>query len=399
VRILIHDYAGHPFQVQLSRELARRGHVVLHLHCASLRAAKGALNRTESDPRSFNVQGVALAREFDKYSLWRRPLDERNYARRVSRPLISFAPDIVVSANTPLISQRIILSECRKRDIPFVFWQQDILSVGIKDALRRRLGPASGVVALRFFALERSLLEQSDAIVVISDDFVTVLREWGIPEKSVEVIPNWAPLDELPALPRKNLWASEHGLDGKRVILYAGTLGLKHDPSLLLETAYRLEEEDDVRVVVVAGGVGSKWLRERTTQDGPRNLIVIPPQPYERLPEVLASGDVLVALLESGAGIFSVPSKVLSYLCAARPVLAAVPTENLAARVLRANRSGLVTPPGDVKTFARVASGVLSRPTLRAQLGRRARAYAEATFDIRAITDRFEDIFTRLVVR
>ncbi len=28
MKILVHDYAGHPFQVQLSRALAQRGHQV-----------------------------------------------------------------------------------------------------------------------------------------------------------------------------------------------------------------------------------------------------------------------------------------------------------------------------------------------------------------------------------
>ena len=35
MKIIVHDYAGHPFQVQLSRRLASRGHEVLHLYCAS----------------------------------------------------------------------------------------------------------------------------------------------------------------------------------------------------------------------------------------------------------------------------------------------------------------------------------------------------------------------------
>jgi len=30
MRIGIHDFSGHPFQVQLSRELASRGHEVVH---------------------------------------------------------------------------------------------------------------------------------------------------------------------------------------------------------------------------------------------------------------------------------------------------------------------------------------------------------------------------------
>ena len=40
---------------------------------------------------------------------------------------------------------------------------------------------------------------------------------------------------------------------------------------------------------------------------------------------MLASADVLVALLETDAGAFSVPSKVLTSLSAGRPILAAIP--------------------------------------------------------------------------
>ena len=50
-------------------------------------------------------------------------------------------------------------------------------------------------------------------------------------------------------------------------------------------------------------------------------------QPFEVLPDVLGSADVLVAILEPDAGVFSVPSKVLSYFCAGRPVLLAVPVK------------------------------------------------------------------------
>jgi hypothetical protein len=35
LRVVVHDYVGHPFQVHLSRELARRGMDVLHLSCDS----------------------------------------------------------------------------------------------------------------------------------------------------------------------------------------------------------------------------------------------------------------------------------------------------------------------------------------------------------------------------
>ena len=42
-------------------------------------------------------------------------------------------------------------------------------------------------------------------------------------------------------------------------------------------------------------------------------VTLLPFQPYDSLPDMLGAADVAIALLEPEAGIFSVPSKVLSY--------------------------------------------------------------------------------------
>ena len=105
MKIVVHDYAGHPFQAQLSRELARRRHEVLHLHCATLRTPRGAVARSGADPPSLTMAGVGLASEFPRYSLLRRPAAELRYGRRAIAAVERFRPDVVVSANTPLLSQ------------------------------------------------------------------------------------------------------------------------------------------------------------------------------------------------------------------------------------------------------------------------------------------------------
>ena len=46
MRILVNDYAGHPFQLQLSRSLARDGHTVLHTYFGAYQTPKG---RTDVD--------------------------------------------------------------------------------------------------------------------------------------------------------------------------------------------------------------------------------------------------------------------------------------------------------------------------------------------------------------
>jgi colanic acid biosynthesis glycosyl transferase WcaI len=351
------------------------------------------------DPGGFQVADVTLRRQFDRYSLWRRPIHERNYAQEIVRILGSFKPDLVLSGNTPLISQSLILSACIRNDVKFVFWQQDILSVAIKSAINRRLGIVGGLIGDAFIALERRLLRRSHAIVTISEDFLPILAEWALPVEKISVIENWAPLEEIPALPRDNGWAKDHGLSDKRVVLYCGTLGLKHNPRPILELAMCLQGDEDLRVVVVSEGLGSDWLKERAGRAGLANLILLGLQPYERFPEVLATGDILVALLEAEAGVFSVPSKVLSYFCARRPVLASIPATNLAARIIRRNRSGVVVEPDDVEAFVTAAARLLERPRLRAAFGQRARQYAERTFDIRDISDRFEETFESVISR
>lgn len=390
LRVAVHDYVGHPFQVQLSRELARRGMDVLHLHCGSFRTGKGAVD--DAHDARLRIEDVTLSREFARYSPWTRFRQEREYGLKASARLREFRPDVVLSANTPLFAQKRLLSETKRLGARFVFWQQDLLGIGVRRVLERRYGRLGAAIGNRFIALERSLLLKSDAITVISDGFLPALEQLGIPAERIYVIENWAPIDELPLRPRANEWAREHGLVGKRVILYSGTLGLKHDPGVIVQLARHFSAHDDVEVVVVSEGRGADWLRRRRDEEHLANLRLLPFQPYALLPDVLASGDILLTLLEADAGAFSVPSKVLSYLCAGRALLAAVPSDNLAAEVVRRSGGGILVEPGDEADLVAGAERLLADERLREELGRRARRYAEENFDVATVADRFEPI-------
>ena len=392
MRVVVHDYVGYAFPAQLARELARRGHDVLFLHCGSFVAGKGLVERQEGDPLSLAFDSVRLAGSFAKYDVRRRVAHERKTGRELARLVADFRADVVLSSNAPLIVQRALLKTTHTSGGRFVFWQQDVISAAGRRVLGRR-SPLLGVVAGNAVAvLERRLLRASDAVVVISDDFVPLARRWGVDAARINVIENWAPLDELPVLPRDNEWAREHNLVDRFVFLYSGTLGFKHDPSLLLELA-RCAEADDSVVAVVSEGAGADWLaREGAREPG---LHLLPFQPYDRLPEVLASADVLVALLEPDAGSFSVPSKVLTYLCAGRPLLVSLAPDNLAAKVVERSGGGIVVPPNDAEALTSAAAALHAGDAMREELGARGRSYAEAFFDLEAIADRFEHVLER----
>ena len=391
-RILVHDRSGHPFTVQLSRELARRGHHVLHSYAEFFQSPKGDMARKNSDPDSLEIDGISLDEPFQKYSYAKRYFQERKFAQKLTSQIEDFGPDVAVFANMPPDAQTYVYRRIGRKGIRSIFWVQDIYGIAIRRILHNKLSVVGDAVGKYYIRMERALLRDSDEIILITEDFLPIMQEWGIPPHKLHVIPNWAPIDEIPVRPKSNPWSVEMGLQEKFCILYSGTLGMKHNPDLLFRLASHFESDDRVRIVVISEGIGADWLSAKAAETGLSNLVIRGFQPFEALPDVLGSADILAAILEPDAGVYSVPSKVLSYLCAQRPVLLAVPAENLAARSVVDYQMGIVVDPTDVEGFIEAAGRLLADPGLGVDFARNARRYAETNFDISRIADRFERI-------
>jgi glycosyltransferase involved in cell wall biosynthesis len=390
LRILVHDYSGHPFQAQLSRELAYRGHDVVHSTCSAYVSGKGNLAEDTVVGLRFVTIGDRVV--LDKGAYVRRLFKETRLGLELARQVRREKPDVAMLANLPIPTLVVVASALKTLRIPWVLWHQDITAVALKSFAAAGVSKLMGVAARVFEQGEKWSARRASAIVVIADSFVRVHREWGTAAKAT-VIPNWAPLDEILPVPRANAWSQEHGLTGVRTVLYSGTIGLKHNPVLLVRLAETLREQGErVRLVVVNDGPAVPVIKEAADARGVE-LTLLPFQPYERLPEVLGAGDVLVVLLTADAGEFSVPSKTLSYLCAGRPVLGLMPADNLAAKLLRQAGSPVFAPEesslSDAATWVRE---VLNDPARAESLGKESRALAEREFALEGCASRFEEI-------
>ena len=393
-RITVHDYCGHPFPAQLSRDLARRGYTVTHLYCDSNPTTpKGRLALVEGDPKWFSIVPVPLPQNVEKSAFVDRWRLERLYGERLVKAVAQAQPDLVISANTPLDAQDRLLDYCRCAGVPFVYWVQDVISEAAYRILRRKIPGIGQLVGWYYRHKEKRLFRESDYLVGITEDFGPFFRNAGVPEGRVMTIPNWGPLDEIVPTAKDNPWSRRFDLQDKFVFLYSGTLGFKHNPGMLLALARQMADHPDVRVVVNSQGDAAEWLKRQKEKMDLDTLVVNPYQPYKEMSNVLGAADVLVANLEPDAGIFSVPSKVLAYHCAGRPMLLAVPEENLAAKIVRDNGAGLIGNPSDTNLFCRNAESLYHDHQTRAEMGRKAQAYAMNNFDIGNIADRFEGIF------
>ncbi|HVW99839.1 MAG TPA: glycosyltransferase, partial [Candidatus Babeliaceae bacterium] len=293
MRILINDFGGYPFPVQLSRQLASEGHYILHVYIKNIKTPHGNMEATGPN---LEIVPIILKSEFKKYSALGRLKGEHEYAGKVKYIIDSFKPDIFLSANTPLFAQRVLLHKCRKSNIKFIYWCQDIHSIAIKSVFQKKMLVAGKLLGNFFKNIERKLLKQSDHIITISDDFDDILLSWGISGEKISVIHNWGPIDEIILLPKSNNWSRRLGLGSKFVILYSGTLGLKHNPMLIAEAAKKIVKDERILFLVISEGIGAEILQRQIHDMRLTNLMVLPYQDYKDLSMVLGSADILLSI-------------------------------------------------------------------------------------------------------
>ncbi|RYY08306.1 MAG: glycosyltransferase WbuB [Sphingobacteriaceae bacterium] len=398
MRILINDFGGYPFPIQLSRYLAVKGFTVVHTYISNIKTPHGNMTNLTNEIGNLKIVPIRLKKEFNKYSFIGRYKGELDFSNQMYQVIADFKPDILISANTPLMAQTRLQKQCKKENIKFIYWCQDIHSIAIQSFFEKRKFFFGKFLVKYFTNREIKLLKNSDHVIAISNEFNVIFKQWGISESAISVIQNWGPLAEITVQPKFNPWSEKHKIDSKIVVLYSGTLGLKHNPMLIAEASSRFKHNTDVVFVVISEGMGASLLQEQIAQKQLNNLIVLPYQDYNFLSQVLGSADILLSILEKDAALFSVPSKVLTYLCAKKPLLLSVPTTNLSAKIVLKANAGLCAEPDDFEGFFTKLSQLIDDQKLRITLSENGRRYAENNFEISSVSKSFLKVINNLIV-
>ncbi|MBN1481472.1 glycosyltransferase WbuB [candidate division KSB1 bacterium] len=388
VFILLNDYGGYAFPLELSLELTERGYKVLHVYTSASGSPTAAFPPDRPNFTSIDID-IPPVQKGHFIQRWK---SEKLYGERVATMIRQRRPDIILSANTPLQAQKHLQRACRDVKGRFIYWLQDLLGIAAKSVLSKKLGFLGIVVGLYFLRLEKKMLSRSDAIIVIAEAFAAILQNWRITNNNLHIIPNWAPIDSIPVLGKANAFSLEHGLADKFVVLYSGTMGMKQNPEIVVRAATALLPFPWIVFVFISNGVGMEYLHKQKVEKHLDNMLLLPLQPFEQLPNCLATADLGLVLLDVDAGVYCVPSKVWSLYCAARPVLLVVPRNNLAAQVTQTFDTGVVLEPDESEKLAQTILSLHEQPERCRLMGHNGRAFAEQYFQIDTITNQFEMI-------
>ncbi len=309
-------------------------------------------------------------------------------------------PDLVLAMSPPLTLGLAGYGVARARRVPFVFNIQDVFpDVAIE------LGLLTGSRVIRAARwLERTSYRRADAVTVLSDELADNVRAKITDSLSgpaaaeqaakVRVIPNFVDTARIQPAPSENAYRREYGLTGQRVVMYAGNVGLSQSLELMLAAAEAFAGEPDVAFVINGGGSARADLQARAA--GLANLHFVDMQPKERLPEVLAAGDVHVVPLKRGLAWSSVPSKLYSILAAARPIVASVDPETEVERTIAQAGAGVSVPPDDAVAFIGALRAMLDDLPRAAAQGSAGRRWVERWASPAAVAEAYEQLFDEL---
>lgn len=306
------------------------------------------------------------------------------------------------------------LLRCRHADVIFAVLQP--LSVGVTLPLiarvkraalvlnvqdlhpdaQIRLGMVRHPALIRILrAVESFAYRKSTALTVICDHFKRHVIARGADPARVFVIDNWIDTERIRPDPEKGLeFRSEIGFAAQDfVVLCAGTLGHVSGAHILVEAAQLLQDEPSIKFLIVGEGPLLPSLKQRAASAGLKNIVFRPFQPESRLTALQSSADVSVVTLAPDFAEVSVPSKVLAYLAAGRPVLASVPAASETAMLLRRAEAGVVVTPGRADELATMITRLAADRKTCVQMAGAARAYAVTHLSRLAAVARYESVF------
>ena len=200
--------------------------------------------------------------------------------------------------------------------------------------------------------LELFLYRRSAAVAALTYAFKRNLVSRGIDAAKIRVVRNGVDASRYGVRPRNATLAAEYGLQDKFVVGYVGTHGMAHALDRVVEAADLLKGDDDIRILFAGAGAARDGLIEQAGRLGLSNIVFLPMQPKEHVPDIWSLCDAaLVHLKDDPTFTEVIPSKIFEAMGMGLPILISAP-EGEATEIVAAEYAGIVLPPEDPPALA-----------------------------------------------
>ena len=236
------------------------------------------------------------------------------------------------------------------------------------------------------------IYKNTDEIFATSPSFVEAIcnRKVRVSREKVHYWPQYA---EDFYVPCEKKLISEIPDDDSFKIVFTGNIGTAQGLQILPETAELLKDEN-VRFVIVGDGRYLEEFKKDIQNHGvTEKFTMIPRQPAERIPEILAACDAaFLSFQDDELWSKTIPAKLQSYMACGMPVFASARGETV--RVIGEAECGLCSEIGDAEGLAENIRAMKEMPLLKVNdMRNNARNYCEKYFEKKILMDEMDKYF------
>ena len=314
----------------------------------------------------------------------RRLLHEASFvAASAARAIGAGKPDLMLLVSPPLGLALPALMLSRWWGVPYVFHVPDLQP---DAALDLGMLPA-GRFARILYALERTAYRNAAIVSTLTEAMRNRIVSKGIKRTRVKLFSDWAPPEvfQIPPSGGGLGFRRRHGLEGKLLLLHCGNMGVKQGLEVVLAAAALSRSDAQVVYLLVGDGAARTALEASASAAGLDNVRFMPLQAQDDFIEMLAAADVCLITQQRVVADIVFPSKTLTLMAAARPLIASVSDRSEVARVVNEAGAGIVTEAGDPRALWDAAQSLRDALPDRHAMGLRGRAYALARWERKRI--------------
>ena len=291
--------------------------------------------------------------------------------------------DLIIYSTPPITLQKTV-EYVKKRDKAKTYLLlKDIFPQNAVDLGMLSKSGARKLIYNLFRKKEEKLYIISDYIGCMSNanvDYIVKNNPY-LSEKKVEVCPNSiTPLEIYITEEEKNKIRDKYSIPKDKVVfIYGGNLGKPQGIDFLIDCIKKNEENSNAFILIVGSGTEYTKLESFVNQIKPNNTKLINQLPKNDYEILANSCDVGLIFLDKRFTIPNFPSRLLSYMQASMPVIAATDINTDIKETIETGKFGFWCKSDDVDNFNKFVN-ILCDKQIRLEMGSNSKKYLESNF-------------------